>query len=272
MTRRWWTGQALIALAGSSAALALAAPATASTACPVHFSGGVEPALVNPKLEARARPLCFQAFAVLHSGVAREPIYSAERLTRASVHAAQALDTRDNRFHAEPRLPRSERAELSDYVRSGFDRGHMAPSGNMGEPAADHESFSLANIVPQAGVLNRDSWAALEGYVRDLALQLGEAFVVTGPIYEGANVKTLKRRVLVPTSVWKAVHVPGQGAGAWIATNTARPRWTVVSIQALTARTGVDPFPTLDAATKARVPAFPSFGGRDRPRTGRRAP
>lgn len=264
MTVPVYLRQSAVLIAAALSGVLIGLPAAARTACPLHFAQGVEPALGSPKLNRSTRPLCFRAFAVLHSGVARAPIYAAERLTRSSVQAAQALDTRDNRFHAEERLPRSERAELTDYARSEYDRGHMVPSGNMGDPTADYESFSLANIVPEAGRLNRTGWAALEGYVRDLTLKLGEAYVVTGPLYEGAKVKRLKRRVLVPTSVWKAVYVPGQGAGAWIATNKARPNWRVVSIAALAARTGVDPFPALDAATKARVPAFPNFGSRAR--------
>ena len=248
-------------------ALLVASQAPARTVCPTHFAAGAEPTLVNPKLERDAQPLCFMAFSVLHSGVTRTPLYSAEHLTRASIQAAQKLDTRDNRFHPEDQLPAAQRAELSDYVRSGYDRGHMTPSGDMGDPDADFESFSLANMVPQAGTLNRNSWAALESYVRDLAVKLGDAYVVTGPLYEGAKIKSLKERVLVPTSVWKAIYVPGQGAGAWIATNAARPKWQVVSIATLAGRTGIDPFPKLDAATKAKVPAFPTFGGRSsRPR------
>lgn len=254
-------------LAAAAVLLLVHAPADARTACPAHFASRVEPKLLDARLARGARPLCFSAFAVLHSGIIRTPVYSAERLTRASVLAAQALDTRDNRFHAETRLLSAERAELTDYAGSGYDRGHMAPSGNMGQPIDDYESFSLANIVPQAGLLNRNSWAALEGYVRDLASKLGEAYVVSGPLYEGKRLRRLNGRVLVPTSVWKAVYVPGEGAGAWIATNKDRPRWRVVSIRTLAARTGTDPFPSLDAAVKRKTPKFPNFGGRtSRPR------
>ena len=135
----------------------------------------------------------------------------------------------------------------------------MAPSGDMGDPEHDYESFSLANMVPQNGPLNRGGWADLEGYVRELAGKLGEAYVVTGPAYLGGRIKRLNDRVPVPTHVWKAVHVPGQGAGAWIATNDATARWEVVSIAQLAARVGVDPFPRLDAAARAKVPAFPTF-------------
>ena len=241
-------------------ALVATQPAVAATKCPTHFAGGVEPRLVNPKLARTATELCNQRFVVLHSAVTRTPLYVAEHLTRAGIAAARDYDQRDNRFHADPDLRPADRAELADYVRSGFDRGHMAPSGDMIDEESDYESFSLANIVPQIGALNRNSWADMENYVRSLTTKLGDAYVVTGPAYEGKTIKALNGRVLVPTSTWKAVYVPGEGAGAWIATNTSNPRWQVVSIIELARRTGIDPFPRLAAGTKGKVPAFPNFG------------
>nr|MBA4768970.1 DNA/RNA non-specific endonuclease [Sphingobium sp.] len=190
----------------------------------------------------------------------RSPLYAAEAITRDTARAAMAFEYRDNRFHPEARLPSDERAELADYVGGGFDRGHMAPSGDMSKSEDDFETFSLANMVPQAGALNRSGWAALEQYVRSLAVTLGKVYVVTGPSYESRKLRTIGGRVLVPSHVWKAVYVPGQGAGAWIATNEARSRWRVVSLAALTDRTGVDPFPALSAQEKRRVPKFPLFG------------
>jgi endonuclease G len=247
----------ILLIASSACSNEALTPATRT--CADVYSARAMPALINPKLATRSKPLCFHAFAVLHSGVTRTPIYVAEHLTRASVEAAQALDTRDNRFHPELRLPRSERAELADYRSSGFDRGHMAPSGDMGRAEDDYESFSLANMVPQDGPLNRNGWADLETYVRDLTGKLGETYVVTGPAFEGGRLRRLNGRVLVPSHVWKAVYVPGQGAGAWIVSNDRRRQWEVVSIATLAARIGIDPFPKLDAAAKAKVPAFPTF-------------
>ncbi|WP_298091584.1 DNA/RNA non-specific endonuclease [uncultured Sphingomonas sp.] len=244
----------------ASTGCALFSPVGAATRCPQHFANGAEPKLINPKLAVSATELCNSRFATLSSGVTRTPLFAAEHLTRASVAAAREYDQRDNRFHADTRLGTADRARLDDYAGSGFDRGHMAPSGDMTDATSDYESFSLANMVPQAGGLNRNSWADLENYVRRLTTTLGDTYVVTGPLYEGSRLKTLNGRVLVPTSTWKALYAPGQGAGAWIATNTAAPRWQVVSIAELTRRTGIDPFPRLAAATKAKVPAFPNFG------------
>ena len=94
------------------------------SACSQFFPGGEPPALVNAKLAQRTTLLCNDAYALLASGVIHGPIWSAERLTKASLAAAR--DTlRDGEFHADDRLPRADQAQLDDYRRSGYDRGHM---------------------------------------------------------------------------------------------------------------------------------------------------
>ena len=50
--------------------------------------------------------------------------------------AAAGSFERRSAFHAEPALPTDERARLSDYERSGYDRGHMALSEDMPDPQA----------------------------------------------------------------------------------------------------------------------------------------
>lgn len=82
----------------------------------------------------------------MYSGVTKTPIWSAEYLTKEKI--AAKLPRKDS-FHPESKLPSSERAELSDYARSGYDRGHMTPSADMGMASAQAETFTLANMVPQ---------------------------------------------------------------------------------------------------------------------------
>jgi DNA/RNA endonuclease G (NUC1) len=83
----------------------LAAPAGArGQDCADAFADGRRPDIVNPKLTERAVPLCYDAFALLHSGVSRTPLYAAEHLTRASVAAARRVD-RVDAFHDEDALP-----------------------------------------------------------------------------------------------------------------------------------------------------------------------
>lgn len=226
-----------------------AASATANNgSCPQFFAGGIAPVVVIPKMAERSTQLCKSDYAALDSGLTRTPLWSAEHLTRAGIAAARSRHgVRDGAFHPEETLGADDRAELEDYVRSGYDRGHLSPSGDMDTVAADHESFSLANIVPQAPQLNRHQWDALEGSVRGLSTRYGEVFVVTGPIFAGATVIALHHRVAVPTSLWKAVYVPGHGAAAFVASNSNRPTWTVVSVDKLKQLTGLDVFPMLSA-------------------------
>ena len=223
-------------------AIAPAAQAAQPAPCPEHFAGGKPPALLNPRLVAGTRPLCFGGFAVLHSAATRGPLYSAEHLTSDRIAAART-QPRIGQFHAEPALPNAERADLADYSRSGWDRGHMAPSGDMPDPVQQEESFTLANMIPQAPKLNRGLWEGIESAVRTLAGRRGELYVLTGPLFEGADLATIGH-VLVPTRVWKAVLDPRRhAAAAYLATNDDSGAWQPVSVAELSRLTGLDLFP-----------------------------
>lgn len=56
--------------------------------CPQFFAQGKPPVLTpRPKL----RELCYEAFAILHSGESRTPVYVAQRLNRRSVEDADGF-------------------------------------------------------------------------------------------------------------------------------------------------------------------------------------
>ena len=215
---------------------------TWATDCPQFYAGGQPPVIAKAALKPRTQELCFHAYAVMHSGLSRTPLWSAEHLVRADIEAAQSLPRRDS-FHAESRLPAGDRAELSDYARSGYDRGHMAPNGDMPDRTTQGESFSLANMVPQVHANNAGVWAGIEGAVRQLALEEGEIYVVSGPAFVGSDVQRIGN-VLVPTHLWKVVYSPRQRrAGAYVITNDTTREYSAVSIAQLEAMTGIDALP-----------------------------
>lgn len=228
----------------------------ANTACPQHFAAGQRPVVTNPKLQARTQEICFRAFAVLHSGVSRTPLYAAEHLTRQNVKNAGKLSRKDS-FHAEDALPESDRAELSDYERSGYDRGHMAPNANFATRKAQAESFSLANMVPQVHESNAGVWAGIESATRQLATAEGEIYVISGPAFVGGNLKKIGN-VLVPTHVWKVIYSPAQQkAGAYLITNDDTRDYAVLTVSKLEKMVGLSLLPGLPQQVRDAGMALP---------------
>ena len=250
----------------------LASP-TWATDCPQHYAAGAPPAIVKASLRARTQELCFRAFAVMHSGVSRTPLWSAEHLVRARVQAAEEL-IRKNSFHAEARLPQEDRSTLGDFARSGYDKGHLSPNGDMPEPLSQGESFSLANMVPQVHASNAGIWKGIEGAARQLAIREGEVYVVTGPAFIGDEIASLKGRVLIPTHLWKVVYSPQrQEAGAYLVTNDETRTYSALSVIELERMIGIAPLPGVpqrvrDTAMSLPVPS--SEGGRHAGTKGKR--
>jgi endonuclease G len=237
--------------------LLAAAPAFAG-GCPAHYMDGRLPEIRNPKLASATRELCFGVFGVMHSGVTRTPLWSAEYLRADRLEAAHEL-SRENSFHAEPQLPPSQRAELSDYARSGFDRGHMAPNGDMPDRQSQHDSFTLANMVPQDADINRHVWAGIEGVVRKMAKKEGALYVITGPAFIGGSLRKVGN-VMVPSHVYKLVYSPRQGAGAaWFIENRANADYQAISIAQLEATIGIDLLPSLTQRQKETMLRLPNI-------------
>lgn len=231
---------------------------SASTDCPEHFANGIAPDFINQKLTAKTREICYSGFVVKHSGVTRTPLYAAEHLTRDRIFQGKGLK-RQSQFHPDENIPRSERAELHHYARSSYDRGHIAASADMFDSKSQYECFSLANMVPQVPENNRGPWKGIESAVRMMAKRSGDLYVVTGPIFQGADVQQIGGAVMVPTKLFKALYDPlRKEAGAYLIDNAANAQLQKISITELEKLAGISIFPSVEENVKSRLMRLPN--------------
>ncbi len=131
--------------------------------------------------------VCHKKYLVLYNNETKIPDLVLEYLPAAQVSGDNDRPT--NTFSEEPAVPQRGRAADADYKRSGFARGHQAPSEDFNvEKDLMLDTFYFSNVVPQIGNgFNSGIWSFLEARVRNLAKERGEVYVMTGPIYQDPN-------------------------------------------------------------------------------------
>ncbi len=121
---------------------------------------------------------------------------------------------RKNDFRVDLALPaRFYRVSESDYLHSGYDRGHLCPSADRQDSAEDNsQTFLFTNIQPQLHELNAGPWEQLESYARERAQQGALLYVVAGGVFS-APFPTVGNGVAVPAANFKIIVVLNQGQG-----------------------------------------------------------
>jgi len=110
---------------------------------------------------------------------------------------------RTDKFLPDPKLQKDSDIH-TDYIRSGFDRGHVSPAGDARCNQRDmDESFYYTNMAPQYPGLNRGQWKALEDWTRALAVENDSVHVQAGCVGEIKRIN----RVAVPSHCWKVITV-----------------------------------------------------------------
>lgn len=118
-------------------------------------------------------------YSLLYDELHEQAKWVAYELTSAETHK---VASRTNKFLPDPQV-KTNTANSSDYLRSGYDKGHLAPAGDMSwSSTAMAESFYYSNISPQVPAFNRGIWKRLEALVRMWAIENNAVYVVTGPV------------------------------------------------------------------------------------------
>ncbi|MDX2001480.1 MAG: DNA/RNA non-specific endonuclease [Chitinophagales bacterium] len=150
-------------------------------------------------------------------------------------------------------------ARPEDYKKSGFDKGHLVPAGDMKwNEEAMSETFLMSNMSPQRKELNRGIWKELEEQVRDWARDYDELYVVAGPLYSNNSLE-IGKGVDVPAYYFKVVvdaSYPEYKSIAFLFRNegSERPVYEfALSVDSLESISGFDFLPALPDKTETEI-------------------
>ena len=141
-------------------------------------------------------------YSLCYSEKHEQALWVAYELTNKEVHGRYS---RTNDFRSDGRIATGS-ATIRDYKGSGYDRGHLAPAGDMKWSSASmSESFFMSNMSPQIPGFNRGIWKKLESQVRNWAIDNSIIYVVTGPIFK-ENIGSIGvNKVTIPGFYYKVI-------------------------------------------------------------------
>ncbi len=174
-------------------------------------------------------------------------------------------------FTPDPLLPAAMQIRPNDYTGSGYDRGHVCPSGDRTATKLDNAAtFVMSNMTPQTAALNQHLWKSLEDECRDLVRAGNELYTVAGGL--GTKGTIAKGKVNIPAWCWKIVVVLPRGDNDLARINAATRviavgmpneetpevaggKWQqyVVSVAQVEKATGYDFFTALPADVRAAL-------------------
>lgn len=165
-------------------------------------------------------------YALGYNNTTREPNWVGWHLTSADTGSSG----RSSDFFQDTTLPAGFYQVLTtDYSGSGFDRGHMCPSGDRTITAADNEAtFLMSNMIPQAPDNNQGVWAGFESECRTLAAAGNEVLILCGP--SGFAGSTIASGVAIAGFTWKIAVVVPVGSGTALSRITATTRVIAIKI------------------------------------------
>lgn len=157
----------------------------------------------NPRLPQKI--LQYEGMMVSFNPDMHQPNWVSWELT---ADEAQGTTPRYDKFISDDTVPGC--AEPYDYLYSGYDRGHMAPAGDMKwSTEAMRHTFYMTNICPQAKALNTGAWKRLEQKCRTWAQADSAIIIICGPILTDPIKEHIgDTRVAVPSRFFKVILAP----------------------------------------------------------------
>ena len=177
----------------------------------------------------------------------------------AKVSASRGGDFKRPYFVKDPKV-KTGSADWKNYRKSGYDKGHLCPAGDMKfSKQAFEDTFYTSNISPQKKDFNAGVWNRLEQKVRYWADKYDGIYVVTGGILSD-GLKTIgNEKVAVPNYFYKVLLDVDNGNYRMIGflvphENSQKPLYEfVVPIDEIEKKTGIDFFPILPDSVEDKL-------------------
>jgi len=153
---------------------------------------------------------------------------------------------RINSFKPDPKVS-TKSAESSDYRGSGYDRGHLAPAGDMKyNRVSMSESFYMSNMSPQVPSFNREIWRDLEELIRIWGKKF-QIYITTAGVLNNENFGSIgKNKVTIPSKYYKVIYSPkNRSMIGFLMPNlgsSSELESFVVSVDSIESVTGIDFF------------------------------
>ncbi len=218
----------------------------------IHTDSTLKPILPSrleiPRVSPNEKVITHNAYSLSYNEKHEQANWVAYVLTKEKTNRTFE---RTDRFKPDP-LVRTGTASDNDYKGSGFDRGHLAPAGDMGwSSTAMEESFYYSNISPQYPGFNRGIWKRLEEQVRTWAIENEMVNIVTGPVLNKVSGSIGPNNVSIPQYFYKVILdyrqpvIKGIGFIMPNSSSNSSLQSYAVTIDSVEHFTGIDFFPAL---------------------------
>ena len=157
-------------------------------------------------------------------------------------------------FQEDPTLPEAVRTTLASYKGSGYDRGHICPSGDrLYSRDANEYTYYLSNMSPQLNSFNSGIWLELENITRQWGYSntlRDTLYVCKGATIDEANTLKIVNNMPVPKYYFMAFVAQKGSSYKGIAFLLEHKKYTspydlkpfAISIDELEQKTGIDFF------------------------------
>lgn len=126
----------------------------------------------------------FKKFVACYNKKRKIPDWTFECITRTSVKEnKEKCGRRKFSYKQDRKIQTVYRSKKQDYIKSGYDSGHIVAARNHQEYPSCSETFFLSNIAPQLSGFNNGVWKTLEIYTRNLKQNHERVYVFSGTLF-----------------------------------------------------------------------------------------